>query len=253
MHSMIRRGAILSGAALALLLGACASKGPQIYQLPSDPLYELAMQKLDERKWGDAIKALDQFTGRFPGDPRNEEARFQLARAHFEKKDFITAAAEMVRLASDYPTGRYADEARFKTCESYYLLSPKPQLDQEYTRAAIDHCDALIVSYPNSEFSPRAEELITDLRQKLARKAFLNGDYYYKRKAYDSAILYYEGLLRDYSTSDSAPRALLRLVQIYQRLRYAEEMEAARDLLLTNFPDSAEAREARELTIPDGG
>jgi outer membrane protein assembly factor BamD len=253
MYSMIRRVWIPGTVALALLLGGCAAKGPQIYQLPSDPLYELAMQKLDEKKWGDAIKALDQFALRFPGDPRSEEARFQLGIAHFEKRDFITAAAEMVRLASDYPTGRYADEARFKTCESYYRLSPKPQLDQEYTRAAIDHCDALIASYPNSEFSPKAEELIGDLREKLARKSFLNGDYYYKRKAYDSAILYYEGLLRDYPTTDSAPKALLRLVQIYHRLRYAEELEAARDLLLTNFPESAEARDARGLTLPESG
>jgi outer membrane protein assembly factor BamD len=234
------------------MLGACASKAPQIYTLPSDPLYELAMQKVEERKWGDAIKALDQFTGRFPSDPRVEEARFQLGRAYFEKKDFITAAAEMVRFASDYPMGRYADEARFTTCESYYRLSPKPQLDQEYTQAAIEHCDALIVSYPTSELTPKAQALINDLYEKLARKAYISGDYYFKRKLYDSAILYFESLLREYPTSTSAPKALLRLVEVYQRLRYAEEMEAARDLLLTNFPDSEEAQRARELVLPSG-
>jgi outer membrane protein assembly factor BamD len=238
---------------MLLILGACGAKGHQIYQLPSDPLYELAMQKLDERKWNDAIRALDQFTGRFPGDSRAEEARFQLGRAHFEKKDFITAAAEMVRLAADYPSGRYSDEARFKACESYYLLSPKPQLDQEYTRAAIDHCDALIVSYPSSEFTPKAEELIGDLMEKLADKSYLHGEYYFKRKAYDAAILYYEALLREYPASPSAPKALLRLVEIYQRLRYAEEMAAARDLLLSNFPDSREAAQAQELKLPDEG
>lgn len=253
MYSMIRRGWILTGAAALLFLGGCAAKGNQIYQLPSDPLYELAMQKLDERKWNDAIKALDQFTGRFPGDPRTEEARFQLGMAHFEKKDFITAAAELVRLASDYPSGSHAVEARYKTCESYYRLSPKPQLDQEYTRAAIDHCDALITSYPASEFTPQAEELIGDLLEKLARKSFLHAEYYFKRKAYDSAILYYEAMLRDYPASTSAPKALFRLVEIYERLRYAEEMAAARDLLLSNFPDSKEAEQAREMKLPDEG
>lgn len=243
----------MGAVALALLLGACAAKTPQIYTLSSDPLYDLAMQKVEEGNWKDAIKALDQFTGRFPSDPRVEQARFQLGRAYFENKEFITAAAEMVRLASDYPTGRYADEARYTTCESYYRLSPKPQLDQEYTQAAIEHCDALIVSFPSSEFTPKAEALIGDLREKLARKVLLNGDYYYKRKAYDSAILYYESLLREYPSSSVAPKALLRLVETYHRLRYAEELEAARDLLLTNFPDSAEAQRARELVLPDGG
>lgn len=250
---MMRRGKYLVGAALALFLGACAAKEPQLYQLPSEQLYELALQRVKEEKWSDAIRVLEQFTGRFPGDPRIEEARFQLGLAYFEKKEYITAAAELVRLASDYPNGRHAGEARLKTCESYYRLSPKPQLDQEYTQAAIQHCDALITSFPTSEQTPRAEEMIKDLRVKLSEKAFLNGEYYYKRKAYDSAILYYEGLLRDYEHSPAAPRALLRLVQIYQKLRYAEEMEAARDLLLTNFADSPEAKAARELTIPERG
>lgn len=249
MSSKVMRGWLSGLVVAAVVLGGCGAKSHLVYQMPADALYEYAQEKLGDRKWTDAIRALDQFTVRYPGDPRVEEARFQLAMAYFEKKDFITAASEMVRLASDYPTGRYADEARFKTCESYYRLSPKPQLDQEYTRAAIDHCDALIVSYPNSDFASQAEELIGDLRQKLARKAFLNADYYFKRKAYDSAILYYESLLREYPDSDSAPKALLRLVQIYERLRYAEELEAAKDLLLSNFPDSPEAREARDITI----
>lgn len=249
-RSWDRLGAPLGVALLlALGLGACSARGPQLYQLSADPLYELAVEKFEARKWSDAIRALDQFTGRFPGDPRNEEARFKLGLAHFEKKEFITAAAEMVRLASDYPRGRYAAEARYKSCEAYYRLSPKPQLDQEYTHAAIDHCESLIVTFPNSEFAPKAEELITELTEKLAEKAFLNADYYYKRKAYDSAILYYEALLREYPQTGSAPKALLRLVQIYERLRYAEELEAAKDLLLTNYPDSKEAREAVEIEV----
>jgi len=253
MYSMMRRGKFLAGAVLVLIFGACAAKEPQLYQLPSDQLYEMAMQKLEAQKWSDAIRILEHFTGRFPGDPRIEEARFRLGLAYFEKKEYIVAAAEMVRLASDYPNGRYAGEARLKTCESYYRLSPKPQLDQEYTQAAIQHCEALITSFPRSEYTPRAEEIIRELRNKLAEKAYLNGEYYYKRKAYDSAILYYEALLREYEHSPAAPKALLRLVQIYQRLRYAEEMSAARDLLLTNFPDSPQAREARELKIPERG
>jgi outer membrane protein assembly factor BamD len=240
-------------AGAALLLGACASGGPQLNQLEPDALYQLAQRKLEQRSWGEAIRALDQFTARFPGDARTEEARFQLGRAYFEKKDYVTAAGELVRLASDYPSGRFADNARFTTCEAYYRLSPKPQLDQEYTRAAIEHCDALIVNFPQSEYTPKAEQLIGDLREKLAAKVFLSGEYYYKRKALDSSIIYYEGVLRDYPATSYAPKSLLRLVQIYQRLNYEEEMAAARDRLLHEYPDSPEAKQAQEIAPPSQG
>lgn len=250
---MMRRGKYLAGALLALLLGACAAKDPQLGQLPPDQLYEMAAQSYEKGKWSDAIRELEQFTSRFPGDARVEDARYRLGLAYFENKEYITAAAELVRLASDYPNGRFAGDARLKTCESYNRLSPRPQLDQEYTQAAIQHCEALIASFPQSEQAAKAEEIIAELRDKLAEKAFLNGEYYFKRRAYDSAILYYESLLREYDRSPAAPRALLRLVQIYQRLRYADEMEAARGLLQANFPDSPQAREAMELKIPERG
>lgn len=250
---MMRRGKYLAGALLALLLGACAAKDPQLGQLPPDQLYEMAVQSYEKGKWGDAIRELEQFTSRFPGDARVEDARYRLGLAYFENKEYITAAAELVRLASDYPNGRFAGDARLKTCESYNRLSPRPQLDQEYTQAAIQHCEALIASFPQSEQAAKAEEIIAELRDKLAEKAFLNAEYYFKRRAYDSAILYYESLLREYDRSPAAPRALLRLVQIYQRLRYADEMEAARGLLQANFPDSPQAREAMELKIPERG
>lgn len=251
MASMTPRRRVLLAAAL-FALGACGGRGPILQQLGPDELYELGQRKMESRDWQDAIRAFEQLTARFPGDPRIEEVRFRIGEAYFGKKDYITAAAEFVRLASDYPSGEYADDARFRTCESYYALSPKPQLDQEYTLAAISHCEALIAYHPQSEYVERARERIETLHDKLARKVYLNGEYYYKRRALDSSILYYEALLRDFPRSAYAPKALLRLVQVYQRLRYREEMEAARDRLLREFPGSEEANLAQEISLANG-
>lgn len=237
------------GLALLALLAGCSARGPMLHELGADELYTLGMQHFEARKWGDAIRALEQFASRYPSDPRIQEVRYRIGEAYFEKREYVTASAELVRLATDYPLGTYADDARFKTCESYYRLSPKPQLDQEYTLAAIDHCEALVQYFPNSEFAPKAKELLDDLSRKLAQKAFLSADYYYRRQAYDSSIIYFEDLLARYPDSEYAPRALLRLVQIYQRLGYREEMEEAKDRLLRDYPETAEAVQAREITL----
>ncbi|MBI4408915.1 MAG: outer membrane protein assembly factor BamD [Gemmatimonadetes bacterium] len=239
--------------AIALTLAAaagCASGGPPLARLSGpDALFERGIQEYQAKHWTDAIAAFERLALEYPTYTRVQEARFRLADSYFGKKEYLTAATEFVRLATDYPSGAWADDARFKTCESYYRLSPKVQLDQQYTRAAIEHCESLLAYYPNSEFAPRARALVQDLTDKLAEKIFVGAEFYYRNRAFDSAILYYEEVLSQYPRSTLAPRALLRLVQVYDRIGYEEEAEAAKERLLREYPESAEAKQAQGISL----
>jgi outer membrane protein assembly factor BamD len=226
----------------AVTIGACASSNLNLAQLGPDQLFERGITLLHDGKWTDAIAAFEQFTLQYATHPRVQEARFRLAEGYFGKKEYITAGNEFARLASDYPAGPWADDARFRVCESYYRLAPKTQLDQQYTRSAFDHCQSLITYFPQSEFVTRAQEMMVELRQKLADKELAAGEFYFKRNAYDSAIIYYEATLRDYPDTPQSPRALARLVEIYRILGYKEEEDAARQRLLKDYPESPEAR-----------
>lgn len=234
---------------LAVGAAACASSGPALHTLGPDGLFERGMAAYEARKWTEAIQAFERITLEYPTHPRIQEARFRLADSYFGRKEYVTAASEFVRLATDYPSGSWADDARFRVCEAYYELSPKPALDQEYTRAAIDHCQSLATYYPSSEFVPRAEQIIAELRDKLAVKALENAEFYYQRKAYDPAILYLEDLLREYPGTSVVPKALLRLVEIYVQLGYEEEARAAKERLLQEYPNTAEARQAQAISL----
>ncbi|MGQ0560353.1 MAG: outer membrane protein assembly factor BamD [Gemmatimonadota bacterium] len=238
------RGTLLSLVAAASTACATTPRAPQ--QLPPDTLFQRALNQLQAGEWTDAITLFERFVIQYPANPRVQEARLRLADAYFGKKEYITAANEYDRLANDYPAGPYADDARFRVCESYYRLSPKPQLDQQYTRAALDHCQSLITYYPSSDFAARAQEHLTDLRTRLAEKAFLAGEFYFKRNAYDSAIIYYDLTLRDYADTQAAPRALLRLYETYQILGYREDADAARARMLRDYPNSPAAKQLQE-------
>lgn len=234
-------------------VAACGSSGLRLAGLTADEVYTLAMQKVEEEEWDDAITALEAFTFQFPTHGRYQEARFALGQVHFEKEEYITAAAEFGRLATDYPNGELADDARFRVCESYFLLSPGPQLDQEYTRSAVEHCESLLAYYPESEFAERARQIISDMQNKLAMKLFLEGEYYYKRRAYDSAILSFNDILENYPTTGVVPRTLLQLVRTYETLGYADEAQAHRERLLRDFPESEEASQVRGPSVADTG
>ena len=228
---------------VTLLAGGCASSGANMVGLDADQLFAYGMERLKAGKWREAAEAFERFTFEHASHPRSQEARFQLAEAHFSGEEYITAATEYGRLATDHPAGPWADDSRFKVCESYYRLSPRVELDQEYTTAAIDHCQALLSYHPDSPFVPRAEAMMVELNDKLAEKLLLAGAYYQRRSAFDSAIKYYQLASEQYPTTRFAPRALLRLFEVYQRLEYREEAEATRTKLLTDYPSSPEARE----------
>jgi len=240
---MMNRPTILCAGLLAACLAtACASSGPKLTRMTPDELYAYASERADAHKWRDAIAAFERFTFEYPTNPRYQEARYRLSQAHFGAKEYITAATEYARLAMDFPAGPWADESRFGVCDSYYRLSPRVELDQEYTNAAIEHCEALISYHPDSPLVPRAQEMIREMRDKLAMKLYNAGTYYERRRAPDSAIEYYKRTADTYPTTSVAPRALLRLVRLYEQLQYQDEAQAARARLLKDYPASAEAK-----------
>jgi outer membrane protein assembly factor BamD len=236
-----------AGAALVVLFGCASTRNVEV--LDADQLYSRAMGSLAAKEWTEAVDLFERLTLEYPQDPRFQEARFRIGEAHYGKKEYVTAADEFARLASDYPTGPWADDARFKVCESYNELSPTMQLDQQYTISAIEHCESLVGYYPDSEYVPRAQAIAARLEQKLAEKALAAGEFYLRRRAYDSALIYFDTVVRDFPTTTVAPRALLRTVQTYRALGYKEEMEAARERLLKEYPTSAEAKQAQDTSV----
>lgn len=238
--------------AAALPLAACASS-PDLQGFGPDELYTHANRELSQENWTAAIEAFERLALQYPTHPRAQEARYKAGLAYMGKEEYLTATSEFLRLVTDYPAGDFADDARFQVCRSYQALSPKIPLDQEYTRAAIDHCEALVAYYPESEFAGPAREIVTRMRDKLAAKVLYGGEYYFRRGAYDSAIVYFEDVLDRFPGTATAPRALLLLVHTYERLGYEDEMEEARRRLLERYPDSPQAREVQANNLASGG
>lgn len=211
--------------------------------MDADALFQYATAKLQDRDWTDAEAAFTRFTLQYPTHPRVSEARYRVGETFFARKEFVTAAAEFNRIAAENPTGEWADDARYQVCLSYYRLAPRPALYQEYTESAIDHCNSLLVYYPNSEFAPRARELITELTNRLAQKQYDVGESYFRRQAWHSANIYYDLVVAEFEGTIWAPRALLRLLQSYTALKYEPEAQAAKEKLLRDYPNSPEAKQ----------
>lgn len=226
---------------LTLVVTGCGAR-QQAAPPTADELYARGVAFYEAGRHDRAIENLERFVEAQFGDDRIPYARLLLGRAHMARRDYLLAAGEFDRLVNFYPRHLYVPEARGLLCEAFYHLSPRPQLDQEHTVAAIQHCEHVIAAYPGTPDAEQARERIAELRHKLAEKAYQNGMFYLRRRAYDAAAIYFQQVVDGFADTSVAPAALLRLVETYTRVGYVEDARDARERLLRDYPESEEAR-----------
>jgi outer membrane protein assembly factor BamD len=168
-----------------------------------------------------------------------------MADAYFKKGDLLTARSEYQRYLDRFASNPDAPVAALGICKSLAALSPNPERDQAYTNDAIGICRNVVVDYAGTEQSIEAAALSNEMRRKLAEKEFLNADFYFRRKLYDSAIKYYEFVVQLYSETDYAPEALKGIYLSNIAIGYEDLAEEARQRLLESYPDSPAAQELR--------
>ena len=244
-RTALRRSAV--ALALSLLLPACAVFKTEVPLTPEEA-YTAGMAAHAAGRHSRAAQLLGEWVQTNAGDPRTPQALMALARSHLALGEYVTAASEFLRVVTDYSTSPEQREARFGVCDAYHRLSPRPALDQEYTRAGITYCDSYAQYYGDTPEGPRAREWVVEMREKLAEKEYQNGFFYFRRGAYDAAVIYFARVARDFPDTRWAPAALLRMVESYDRIGYREEAEETRTRLRGSYPESAEARSLAAAT-----
>jgi outer membrane protein assembly factor BamD len=259
----IRRLTLLAGILTAS--GCGGGRSPEVVATPATtPQYEGAspqeidsMFRLGERairraKWSDATKHLERVLLEFsPGDSRIPQARYWLGEAKFAMGTHLEAAREFRRVSDETPNDRLAPEALLRVGDVYADLWRRPELDPSYGQTALATYQELLNRYANSAAASRAQARISELQERFAYKEYRAGLFYFKLKAYDSAILYLKDVVATYPRASIAPDALLKLVEAYQRLGYQEDVRETCGYL-RRFHPNAVRRESRCPAEPAG-
>jgi len=232
-------------AAALLLLAACGGNGPPEGLAPPD-LFDWAQTHFDEGDYGSAASGFQAFMLRDPLNPLTDSAQYMFAEARLRNGQELEAAEEFSRLATGRPNSPWADDAQYGVCRAYHEASPRVSLSQEFTRRAIDECERLLQFFPASELADGAREQLAVSRAKLAEKSFSIGEYYFRNEFYESARLYYEKALSEQPSPELVPELLEHLYESYTNMGFDNEARSVRERLLTEFPDSEEARRVEE-------
>ncbi|MGK2961457.1 MAG: outer membrane protein assembly factor BamD [Gemmatimonadaceae bacterium] len=194
----------------------------------TDELYKAAMTEYEARRWENAAKAFERLTTELsPRDPRVTTAYMYLGRAQERRGDHLLAAKSYSRVYELMPQDTLADDALLASGLAYAKMWRRPALDSEYGENALTQFQTLKSLYPDSPVTPEVDAQITKLDEWFATKDYETGYHYLKRKAYDSAIIYFKDVIRLHPQAKKTREAYLRLHDAYQAINYRDD---ARDL-----------------------
>ncbi|GGG42968.1 outer membrane protein assembly factor BamD [Bizionia arctica] len=166
--------------------------------------FKVGEELYNKGKFDKANKLFAQIVPEYRGKPQAEKLMFLYSNTFYEMKDYYLASYQFERFVSAYPNSGKVEEAFFLSAKAAYMLSPIFSKDQIETRDAIEKLQTFINLYPNSEFTPEANELVRELDYKLETKAFeiakqyntiaeYTADYNASITAFDNFILDFPG------------------------------------------------------------
>ena len=178
----------------------------------------------EQGKYPEAIQAYSEFVRYRPSHEEVPYARFRIALSHYEQ------------------------------IPSEWLLAPPTyERDQRFTHDALKALQRFILDFPEHPLLERAQELMAEAVELLAKHELYVANFYLDRDAPKAAVFRLKTLLRSYAGSGHESEALLLLGTTYQTLNSGDEARAAYQELLERFPDSEQAPYARQQLSALGG
>ena len=225
----------------ALVVAGC---GPQFdikkFKGSTDELYAASLHAFQKHHWDDAAAGFEKLTLDLPAhDTLVARSYYYLGESHRHKNEPLLAAQSFSRLAEAFPDDSLAAPALFAAGQAYEHMWHRPDLDAEYGQSALSEYQTLLALYPSSPLKDRSEERVAHLQEWFAEKDYDNGVHYYHRKAYDSAIIYFKDVIKNYPNVPATRLAYLRLLDAYRAIRYKDDAADVCHTLVVTYPQDA--------------
>jgi outer membrane protein assembly factor BamD len=195
-------------AALAGLLGACASKDKGIDLQsyvdtiePADVLYNQALANMNSGKLNEASRKFEAVDRQHPYSEYARKANVMAAFTSYKMGKYSEAITAARRFVNLYPTDEDAAYAQYIIGLSYYAQIPEVTRDQRNAVLAMQNFNELIERYPDSIYIEDAKTKLRAARDQLAGKEMQVGRYYLERREYPAALNRFRTVVEDYANT----------------------------------------------------
>ncbi|MEW6004428.1 MAG: outer membrane protein assembly factor BamD [Stygiobacter sp.] len=232
---------------LSLIILTNCSSSVDTSKFSVDEYFNYAMKLYNDEDYELAIQEFQNFLLQYSGSSFNDDAQYYYAMTYFKRGQYLLAAYEFSKLIRNIPASPFVPEAQFMLAESYYKLAPPYQLDQAYTKKAIEEFQAFIDFFPADKRVAEAERKIKELTERLAEKEYQSGLIYEKMEYEKAAIKYYAFVADTYHDTKFAPLSLYRKIQLEIKKGMKTEAVADINTFLNRYPESEYANEIKKI------
>lgn len=227
---------------LGLVVAASCAQAFKVSQYPTqESLFSAGLQQLRSRKWDNAVMVFEKLTLELPArDTLLPLAHYHLAEAYSGRGEHLLSAQTYQRLAESFATDTLADDALYRAGRELQSMWRRPALDALYGGEAAAAYQTMLALYPDSEWGDSATKQLGVLNEWFAIKDYDNAMHYFRRKAYDSAIIYFLDVVEKYAGAAKTRDAYLRLAESYEAIRYREDKAEVCATLHERFPRDRE-------------
>ncbi|QYZ68484.1 outer membrane protein assembly factor BamD [Neotabrizicola shimadae] len=222
-------------------VGAFFASKPDVDYSTYEPkaLYELAEQTLEvDGDTKQAIVLFQEVERLYPYTEWAKRALVMQAYALHKSKAYEESRIAAQRYLDFYPADEDAAYAQYLLALSYYDQIDEVGRDQGLTYQALQSLRTVIEQYPDSDYAASSMMKFDLAFDHLAGKEMEIGRYYLKRGNYAAAINRFRVVVADYQTTTHTPEALMRLVEAYLALGFADDAQTAGAILGYNYQSS---------------
>jgi len=209
--------------------------------------YEKAMKNYDNKAWLSAARIFEELYPLSIGTPAGDTILFLFADCYFQNRDYQMAALHFKDYTRRYPGTEKTELAALNAVKAMFYNSPDYNLDQFITILAIDEINLFIQQYPYSKYIEECNEILDEMRNKLARKEMETVKMYYETGYYEAAQIMARNFMKSFSASKYAPEVLYILIR--NNFDFARKSVDSKKYF--RFKDCLEAFETLQLQYPD--
>lgn len=237
-----------------LFLSSCSEYNKIEKSKDNSKKLQYANSLYDKKKYPQANALYEELIKVYQGTKNSQDLLYRYAFSFYYMDDYTSAAFYFKNFEDDYPNDPRSTESDFMQAYSYYMLSPRPELDQANTQKALDAMQEFVSTHLDSDKLNEANRIIEECHKKLEEKLYLSAQLYYNLEQYRAASVYFLGLINDYPDSDNGDMYKFMIVKsdfkfasnsIYSKQfeRYSEVVSQYLDYL-DRYPNSKYQKEA---------
>ena len=233
---------------LIILFTSCSEYQKLLNSDDISEKYKQAEKYYNNGEYRQANRLFEQIIPKYRGRPQAQRIIFFFAETYMQTKRYSLAAYQFENFIKSYPDSERIQEASFKAAKNYYFQSPTYSLDQEDTYSAIEKLQVFINLYPNSEFTPEANQMISELQEKLEKKDFEIAKQYYTIRDYKASIKANENFIASFPGTKFREESLYtKFLSLYQiginsiyskKEQRLKKLQKEYDLILKYYPET---------------